>query len=162
MNPTAAKHFIASLLEMPEFMDKAFEHLTPELLVSKPENDKSPLAEHAWHVRDCESELYGMRIRKVLAEDEPYLEPMTVGHWPEERNYLTKPVKQATQEFRALRESLVKNLQSLSVSELERSCKRADGRTSTVLDLLAELHEHDQDHRKRVVAILALRRAGAA
>ena len=143
-------------------MDYAFLGLQLEQLTSMPENDKSPLAEHAWHVRDCESDLYGMRIQRVLQEAEPYLEPISVSHWPEERSYLTKPVQQANREFRELRESLVKQLQTTQASALERTCRRTDGRRSAVTDLIAELLEHDRDHRRRIAAILARRVAGAA
>jgi hypothetical protein len=155
MHSNAAKYLINSLLEMPEFMDRAFKDLPAGLLTSIPECDKSPIVEHAWHMRDCESELYGMRIRKVLSEDAPYLEPISVEHWPDERGYLSKPIEQATREFRSLRENLVEHLKSAPETALQRVGTRIDGRRSTAIDLVAELLEHDQDHRKRVVAILA-------
>jgi hypothetical protein len=88
MNASAVTLLVSSLLEMPAFMDQVLRDLSPEHLTVQPENDKSPLAEHAWHVRDCEEELYGLRIRKVLDHDNPYLEPMSIGHWPKERAYL--------------------------------------------------------------------------
>jgi hypothetical protein len=162
MNTSAATRLVNSLLEMPAFMDQALRGLSLEHLTVLPENDKSPLAEHAWHVRDCEEELYGLRIRKVLDHDDPYLEPIGIGHWPEERGYLARPVTQAAQEFRELREELVKLLRAAPSEAMYRTCRRGDGSTSTVADLIGELLEHDQDHRVRIAAILARRVASAA
>jgi hypothetical protein len=162
MNTSAATLLVNSLLEMPAFMDHAFRGLKPDHLTVLPDNDKSPLAEHAWHVRDCEEELYGMRIRKVLDEVDPYIEPMSVSHWPEERGYLAKPVAQAAQEFRELRESLVKLLRAAPLNALDRTCRRGDGSKSSIAELIGELLEHDQDHRVRIAAILARRVASAA
>jgi hypothetical protein len=162
MNTSAATLLVNSLLEMPAFMDHAFRGLRPDHLTVLPDNDKSPLAEHAWHIRDCEEELYGMRIRKVLEENEPYIEPMSVSHWPEARGYLTKPAMQAAREFRELREGLVELLRSAPSNALDRTCRRGDGSTSSIADLIGELLAHDQDHRVRIAAILARRVACAA
>ena len=162
MNSAASTALITCLLEMPSFMESAFRDLKPELLTVLPANDKSPLAEHAWHVRDCEEELYAPRIRQVLNEENPYIEPMSVSHWPSERGYLAKPVNQATREFRSLREDLVRLLRAAPAHALDRSCRRIDGRSSSVADLIGELLEHDQDHRVRIAAILAQRVASAA
>ncbi len=162
MNTPTAAFLISFLLEMPAFMEHAFCDLRLDHLCAMPANDKSPLLEHAWHVRDCEEELYGMRIRKVLNENEPYLEPMSVSDWPQERGYLQKPVVQAIQEFRNLREDLVKLLRASPLNSLDRTCRRVDTSTSSVADLIVELLEHDQDHRLRIAAILAARVASTA
>ena len=162
MNSAASTVLVTSLLEMPSFMENAFRDLKPEHLTGLPANDKSPLAEHVWHVRDCEEELYAPRIREVLVEENPYIEPMSVSHWPAERGYLAKPVEQAIREFRALREDLVRLLRAAPADALDRSCRRSDGRSSSVADLIGELLEHDQDHRVRIAAILAQRVASAA
>jgi hypothetical protein len=88
MNSVASTVIVTSLLEMPSFMEGAFRDLRPEHLTVLPASDKSPLAEHVWHVRDCEEELYAPRIRQVLIEQNPYIEPMSVSHWPAERGYV--------------------------------------------------------------------------
>jgi DinB superfamily len=162
MNSSASTILVTSLLEMPSFMDSAFSDLKPEQLTVLPPKDKAPLAEHVWHVRDCEEELYAPRIRRVLIEENPYIEPMSVSHWPVERGYLAKPANQVTREFRALRENLVRLLRAAPAEAFDRRCRRSDGRSSSVADLIGELLEHDQDHRVRIAAILAQRVSSAA
>ena len=76
---------IRALLEMPAFLEAVYPTLPDPLLRAPSTRDKMPLLEQLWHVRDCESDLYAPRIRRTLAEDRPFLEPMEVGHWPEER-----------------------------------------------------------------------------
>lgn len=155
MNTTLVTPIVNLLLEMPDFLERALGGFTHEQLTEIPENDNSPLAEHAWHVRDCDEELYGMRIRKVLEESNPFIEPMSVNHWPMQRSYLTKSVAQAIGEFRAIREGLVETLRAAPITAFERKCRRADGTTSSIADLIYELLDHDRDHRVRIAAILA-------
>jgi hypothetical protein len=155
MRPSPLPYLVTSLAEMPVFMRRALADLPVALLRQQLASDKSPFLEHAWHVRDCESELYVARIERVLTEDNPFLEPMSVSHWPLERRYLERPLEQALLEFEGARTRLLARLADLNPQALERTGQRANGRASTVADLLLELHEHDQDHRVRIATMLA-------
>ncbi len=44
----------------------------------KPGVGKLSLLEHVWHMLDMEREVFGVRMRRVLAEDDPNLEPLDV------------------------------------------------------------------------------------
>ena len=148
-------HLCASLAEMPPFVEAALTHLPAEMLVRVPPNDKSPLLEHAWHLRDCDENLYAMRIRRALAEDTPFLEPMDISHWVHERAYMSRPIGDALAQFRQGRTRLVNEISQLSHAQMLRLAKRGDGSSSTVLALIGELLAHDQDHRLRISAVLA-------
>ena len=62
---------LSQLAEMPLFLQHSLAGLPKELLQRIPERDKSPLLEHLCHIRDCESDLYGLRIHRVLREFRP-------------------------------------------------------------------------------------------
>ncbi|MCX9155334.1 DinB family protein [Niveibacterium sp. 24ML] len=139
---------------MPQFLDRALQGLSPELLAASTLYDKSPLLEHLWHVRDCDTDLYGMRIHRILNESLPRLDPVEVGLWPEQRNYLSRGSEQALREFASYRASLIATLRAADTATLARCGVRADGTQINVLGVLEQLLDHDRDHRERIGATL--------
>jgi hypothetical protein len=150
----AYSNLLRQLEEMPVFLQRTAIGLPREVLVRMPEQDKSPLLEHLWHIRDCDCDLYALRIRRVLQEDRPALEPVEVGAWPEARTYLSRSGDVAIQEFVELRAGLLRDLQNLDHVALSRVGVRVDASEINVLGLIEQLAEHDRDHRWRIAAIL--------
>jgi hypothetical protein len=150
------------LAEMPAFLARTLGGLPPPLLLRQPANDAFPLIEHLWHLRDCDPDLYALRIRQVLREERPRLEPVDVGAWYGERRYRDRAGAQAIAEFAALRAGLVAELAALDGPALARTGVRADGREIDVLGLVEHIAEHDRDHRWRIAAILGSFAANAA
>jgi hypothetical protein len=150
----ACSSLLRQLEEMPEFLQRTVASLPVEVLERMPEQDKSPLLEHLWHIRDCGSDLYALRIRRVLEEDRPALEPVNVAAWPETRAYSSRTGDAAIQEFTELRAGLLRDLQNVGQVALSRVGVRADGTEINVLGLIEQLSEHDRDHRWRIAAIL--------
>jgi len=140
---------------MPAFLEHALGSLPSELLQRQPKNDPFPLIEHVWHVRDCDPDLYALRIRQVLREDDPRLEPVDVNAWYGDRRYRERPAAQAIAEFSTLRAGLVAELQALDEHALARVGTRADGCQIDVHGLVEQVLAHDRDHRWRIAAILA-------
>ena len=128
MSSTQHLHLLNQLAEMPVFLEKAFAGMSRELLVRMPTHDNSPLIEHLWHLKDCESDLYGPRIERVLDEDRPTLLPMDVSGWPTERGYHSRDGDQAIEEFTALRHKLIGQLRTTELSSFERLGVRGDGK----------------------------------
>jgi hypothetical protein len=151
-------HLYASLLgqlaEMPVFLRRSLAGLPREALLRQPENDKSHLLEHLWHTLDCDTDLYGLRIRRILCEDRPVLEPVDVGLWPEAHAYASRDGDAAIAEFEQARAALIRELRALSPELITRVGIRADGSEVSVLGVIEQLAAHDQDHRWRVAAIL--------
>lgn len=153
--PHSSRPLIHALLEMPAYLESCYPQLPDRLLRATPAHDNMPLLEHLWHVRDCESDLYAPRIRRTLAEDRPFLEPMEVAHWPAERGYRDRAAPPALAEFGSLRRALVEQLCDCTAAQLARTALRVDNRVSSVVDLIGELLDHDRDHRVRIAAMLA-------
>lgn len=145
---------VAQLAEMPCFFRRTLAGLPREVLVRQPGNDKSPLVEHLWHTLDCDTDLYGLRIRRILAEDRPLLEPIDVGAWPEARRYALREGDAAIAAFETQRAGLIDELKALAPADLQRVGVRADQSEVSVLGIIEQLAEHDQDHRWRVAAVL--------
>jgi hypothetical protein len=142
------------LAEMPAFLERTTAFLPPELLQQMPAEDQFPLVEHLWHIRDCDPDLYALRIRKVLMEERPVLEPVDVGAWYGDRRYKERPGNQAITEFTKLRAELIADLEALEEHALVRVGIRVDGSEVNVLSLVQQISEHDRDHRWRIAAIL--------
>jgi hypothetical protein len=142
------------LAEMPAFLERAMASLPPDLLQQAPADDRFPLIEHLWHIRDCDPDLYALRIRKVLREDRPALEPVDVGAWYAERRYRERSGDQAIAEFATLRAELLAELEALEEHALARVGIRVDGSEVNVLSLVQQISEHDRDHRWRIASIL--------
>jgi hypothetical protein len=145
---------LGQLAEMPPFLQHALAGLPTELLQRLPAGDKSPLLEHLWHIRDCESDLYGLRIQRVLRESRPNLEPVDVGNWSSERGYLQRDGNAAIAEFATLRNKLISDLSQLEGPSLSRVGIRFDGTEINILGLVEQVADHDRDHRWRIAAIL--------
>jgi len=141
------------LAEMPLFLERTLAALPPALLLRPSTRDAYPLIDHLWHVRDCDPDLYGLRIRQVLAEDRPVLEPVDVTAWYGERRYRDQSGTQAISEFAAIRAELIGFLQTLTERDLGRVGMRA-GKEVSVLGLVEQIASHDRDHRWRIAAIL--------
>lgn len=143
-----------SLEEMPPFLRLSLGGLPREALLRQPDNDRSHLLEHLWHTRDCDTDLYGLRIRLILAHDRPHLEPVDVVAWLEDRAYESRDGDTAIAEFEQERGRLLSELRALTPDQLARTGIRADGSEISVLALIQQIAMHDQDHRKRVACIL--------
>jgi hypothetical protein len=154
MDDSLYSALLDQLAEMPVFLRRTLAGLPREALLRMPQNDKSHLLEHLWHTRDCETDLYGLRIRQILAEDRPYLEPVDVGAWLEDHAYESREGDPAIAEFEHERARLIGELKAVDADGLKRLGRRADGSEISVFGVIQQLAAHDQDHRWRVTAIL--------
>jgi hypothetical protein len=146
---------LAQFAEMPAFLAAACARLPREMLLAQPRNDLAPLAEHAWHLRDCETLLYAQRIDAMLAADHPTLPPVFVKEWIVAHGYFTRPVHDAVTGFAAARAASCERLRTLAPAQLARTGVRADGKPYSVAAVIAEMAAHDREHRRRICAILA-------
>lgn len=150
----AYESILNELGEMPQFLERTLVGVRQEMLTRQPMDDKSPLLEHLWHVRDCESDLYGLRIDRILAEERPRLPGVNVDAWPTERGYMSRPGDLALVEFAGLRNDLIDKLKDLDEPSLLRCGVHFQGMEMNVLHVVEQLARHDRDHRWRIAAIL--------
>lgn len=142
------------LEEMPRFLQQALAGLPPELMQRRAACDELSLIEHLCHVRDCDPDLYALRIRRILTEPTPLLAPVDVSVWPAERDYRSREAAPVIEDFAHQRGRLIDELRELPHTELARVGRRADGSEINVLGVVGQIAGHDWDHKWRIAAIL--------
>jgi DinB superfamily len=142
------------LEEMPRFVRASCGSLSSELALRTPACDKDFLLSHICHLTDCETELYGLRIRRILDESEPALEGLDVSKWPIEREYRSRSPDQSIELFLKARQDVVDLLKSLGHDDWLRTGIRFNGQRCDIREIVCDLIEHDQDHQWRIAAIL--------
>jgi hypothetical protein len=116
----------------------------------KPMSDEFSVLEQVCHLRDLEREGYSVRIRTMLAENQPILPDFEGSRLARERDYNHQNFESAIEEFARAREENVRVMGTLSPGQLNRSGV-LDGVGLITLDRLFQLmREHDESHRKEL------------
>jgi hypothetical protein len=144
---------IERLESMPEFLDAALDAVSGEELLARPGPDEFSLVEHACHLRDLEREGYLVRLRRVLGESEPRLEPFDGTAVAAARDYLSQDARIAAQEFAAARQELTGTLAALTAGEMRREAMFGERRVC-LGDLVAMMVEHDRGHREEIERLM--------
>jgi hypothetical protein len=125
-----------------------------------PELDFRP-GENRWSVRmivchlaDAEVVAY-MRLRQVIAEDNPHLEGFNGDAWADRLDYSHRKISQALETFRRTRAENYEILKDLPESAFARSGRHSELGQVSLLDLLKGNAEHAESHVKQVQATRA-------
>jgi FMN phosphatase YigB (HAD superfamily) len=102
--------------------------------------------EIACHLRDVEREITQPRLRKILAEENPYLMPVESDPWAEERNYRAQDGPQALREFVAARKVTVALLRDLHPEDWRRTARHALFGPTTLAEQARFSARHDLLH----------------
>ncbi len=145
---------IHQLTEMPDFLRDSCLGMTAEMALAQPQCDKDFLTSHFCHLVDCEIDLYGARIDRLLNEEYPRLEGVDVFSWPTDRQHHLRDADAAIRQFTTARCSLVERLKSLEPARWAAGGTRFNGATCDVRDMVFDLINHDRDHRIRIAKIL--------
>lgn len=112
------------------------------------------LIEQAWHLADLEAEGYGLRIRRMLEEDDPELPDFRGDVIAEERNYLGLDVEPALEKFARARAENVARIASLTEEQLQRAGRLEGVGRVTIARLVEMMAEHDAGHAAELHALL--------
>ena len=148
---------IERLETMPAFVAAAVDGAAADALVYRPGPEEFSLLEQACHLRDLEREGYLVRVRRMLTEPEPALEPFDGAAVARDRKYLEQDARRAAQDFGAARRELTGLLAPLTETDLERRAT-FDGQPLTFRELIAMILEHDRGHRDEIERLLARRK----
>ena len=140
---------IHQLAAMPAFLEAAIDAAPRDALAARPGPEEFSLVEHACHLRDLEREGYLLRVRRVLAEARPALEPFDGAKVAAERDYLRQDARVAAREFAAARGELTGLLAPLTADDLRREARFGD-QPVCLGDLIAMMVEHDRGHRDEI------------
>ncbi|HEY4769046.1 MAG TPA: DinB family protein, partial [Myxococcales bacterium] len=90
------------------------------------------LVEHAWHIADLEREGFGERVRRLIAEEDPFLPDFDGERIAREREYLKLELAPAVAAFAAAREQTLRSLRAVSRGQLARSGRQEGVGTITL------------------------------
>jgi FMN phosphatase YigB (HAD superfamily) len=107
------------------------------------------LTEIICHLRDVEREVNLPRIRKVLAEENPFLAGEVTDRWVEERHCAEQDGHQALLDFITGRKEALDLLTSLQ-AEWSRTARHAIFGPTTLLELLGFIAGHDRAHVQQI------------
>jgi hypothetical protein len=141
---------LASLAAMPAFLASAFESLTAEAATNPGPGQTFSPVEQCWHLADLERDGYAVRIRRLLAEEDPLLEDFDGARVAEERGYRRLSLADAIAAFRAARAANLQALLELSDADWARRGVQEGVGAITLCDVPAMMAEHDAGHRREI------------
>jgi hypothetical protein len=113
------------------------------------------LVEHLWHMADLEREGFGERIRRLAAEDDPFLPDFDGEKVAREREYLKRELSAALAAFAVAREDNLRRLRSISGEEWVRSGRQEGVGTITLAEIPRRMLDHDLAHLNEVADLLS-------
>ena len=112
------------------------------------------LVEQVWHLADLEVEGYGVRLARILAEDEPSLPDFRGDVIAEKRHYLELELEPALERFESARAANLERLASLTEQQWQRGGQQEGVGRVTLARIVEMIREHDQGHAREILALL--------
>ena len=139
-----------SLEGMPGFLEERFAALSAaDAAAPGPEGAFSPV-EHSWHLADLEREGFGARIRRLLAEADPYLPDFDGARVARERDYRRRSLAEGIASFRQERAANLALLRSLDATQWSRAGTQEGVGPVALCDVPTMMAEHDESHRAEI------------
>lgn len=147
---------LAAAAEGPPRLRELCEGLDRRDCLRKPGVGKLSLAEHLWHLRDMERDVFGPRLRQVLAEDDPRLVPLDVEeHEDRDLEDADESLSDVVSAWEAARRDNLALVESTTPEQWGRTLVHPLIGKATFLDLVRRWGRHDAEH-LRQIEILAL------
>jgi hypothetical protein len=115
----------------------------------RPESAEWCLTEIICHLRDVEREVNLPRVRKLLAEENPFLPGEVTDRWVEERHCIEQDGRQALADFIAARKEAIGLLNGLQ-AEWSRMARHAIFGPTSLLELVGFVAGHDRAHIQQI------------
>jgi HAD superfamily hydrolase (TIGR01549 family) len=116
--------------------------------------DEWSLTEVLCHLRDVDQEVNLPRLRKVLAESNPFLPGEDTDRWAEVRQYCFQDGPQSLRQFIAARGELINLLESLTDEDWQRPARHAIFGPTRLQELVNIIAAHDRVHMGQVHELL--------
>jgi len=116
--------------------------------------DEWSLTEILCHLRDVDRDVNLPRMRKLLAETNPFLSGEDTDRWAEVRKYCLQDGAESLRQFVAVREELVNLLESLAAADWQRPARHAIFGPTRLQELVSIIAAHDRVHMEQVYRYL--------
>ncbi len=141
------KDYIAMFMALKEVI----EEIPNDILMKRPEPDKWSIKEILCHLVDTELN-YSVRMKKVIAEENPQLMKFDQDAWAQNLNYMEWDVKETVLLFGLSRNSMANILHNLPSAAWERTGEHEEHGTLTLHTLLEDANKHCKHHLSQMVA----------
>ena len=142
---------LASAEAAPRRLRQLWHGLPDRDCVRKPGVGKLSLAEHLWHLRDMERDVFGARMRRVLAEDDPRLEPLDVEeHEDRDLEGSAETLADVVASWEAERRANVALVESTTPEQWQRPLHHPLIGRARFLDLVRRWGRHDAEHLRQI------------
>jgi DinB superfamily len=148
------KELLQTLARTPAEISDLLSHIPPENIQLRPSPEEFSILESICHLRDIEVDGYTVRIRRLLAEDDPQLDDIDGARLAVERDYNRQRIEPALETFATERTKNVELLRTINEEDLERKASMQGIGEITLRTLIEMMIEHDEGH------LDELRRAG--
>lgn len=123
--------------------------------------DKWSVRQIVCHLADAEA-VYVMRIRQVLAEDNPAFASFNGDAWAERLDYGRRKISHVLETFRRLRADNHELLKEMPEEAFSRPCTHAEVGAWTLRAMIQNCSEHLEDHVKQIQGVRAAYRESRA
>ena len=113
------------------------------------------LVEHVWHMADLEREGFAQRVRRLLAEDHPFLPDFDGERVARDREYLKADLAAGLSAFAAAREETLRLLRGVPPGDWQRSGEQEGVGVVALADLPPRILDHDRAHFNEIADLLA-------
>ena len=135
----------------PPAVRDAVRGLSEEDARRKPGVGKLSIIEHLSHMLDMERDVFSVRLRRVLAEDNPRLEPVDQEHVVDEAHWRDRSYADIVDEWERLRFENVRLVCETGEAEWSRPVRHPDiGEKATFADVVARWARHDGEHLRQI------------
>lgn len=143
------KALLAGLRSTPAGIATLVSSLSRNAWARRPAPAEWCLTEIICHLRDVEREVNLPRIRKILAEENPFLPGEVTDRWVEERHCIDQDGPQVLADFVAARKETIALLNGLQ-AEWSRMSRHAIFGPTTLKELVGFIVGHDQAHIQQI------------
>jgi hypothetical protein len=154
MTPSEREEVLKQLEGMPGFLAERFRSLTAREGSEPGRGDTFSPVEQCWHLADLEREGFGVRIRRLLAEDDPRLPDFDGARVAQERGYKGRSLEEGLVSFREARAANLSLLRSLSSRDStgwsRQGTQEGVGRVA-LGDIPDRMAQHDAAHRAEIL-----------
>jgi hypothetical protein len=155
MNRRELETLLLTLESTPALLARAAEGLVPSQVCQSPAPGCFSLVEHVWHLADIEREGYGVRIRRILMEDEPLLSDFPGDRFAREREYVRRSLADGLASFAEARNRNVEKLRAIHNSTWTRRGVQEGVGPITLEDVPRMMAAHDRAHTDEIAKLMA-------
>lgn len=154
MNRRELETLFLTLESTPALLAKAAAELPEDRVRQCGTTGGFSFVEHVWHLADLEREGYGVRIRRLLSEDEPLLSNFDGERIARERLYQRRNLADGLLAFTAARTQNLQMLRDVSNGDWGKTAEQEGVGAVALADIPRMMVDHDRMHETEITGLL--------